>query len=76
VTEDPAYTLAQITPAVQSAVKDYINNLEVGATLYISGIIDSCFGLPGVLDVVVTTPATNQTTPANNKRVANVITVT
>lgn len=76
VTEDPSYTLAQITPAVQSAIANYINNLEVGGTLYVSGIVDSAFGLPGVIDVVVTTPSANQVTAANSKRVANVITVT
>jgi hypothetical protein len=32
--------------------------------MYLSGIVDSVFGQPGIIDVVVTTPATNQTTAA------------
>jgi uncharacterized phage protein gp47/JayE len=76
VTTDPAYTLGDVTPAVQVAISSYINNLEVGATMYLSGIIDAVVGQPGVIDIVVTTPTTNQTTAATSKRVAGTITVT
>lgn len=70
------YTLAGVTASVQAAVAAYINGLPVGATLRISGIISAVFGLPGILDVTVTTPSTNQATGATSKRVAGVITVT
>ncbi len=76
VTTDGTYTLADVTPSVEQAIKDYINGLAVGATLRISGITDAVFGLAGVLDVVVTTPATNQTTAATTKRTPGTITVT
>jgi len=75
-TLDPAWPLATITPSVQAAISDYINSLGVGQTMYLSGIIDSVFGLVGILDVTVTTPTTNQTTPAGQKRVPGTITVT
>jgi hypothetical protein len=37
--------------------------------------VDSVFGLPGILDVIVTAPTTNQTTPAGSKRTTGTITV-
>jgi uncharacterized phage protein gp47/JayE len=76
VTAATGYDLATVTPSVQTAIGNYINNLLVGETLKVAGIIDATFGLPGVADVVVTTPTTNQTTPANQKRTAQTITVT
>jgi len=75
VTTTPDFTLAAVTPSVQLAVSNYINGLETGATMYLSGIVDSVFGLPGILDVIVTTPTTNQTTPAGSKRTTGTITV-
>ena len=76
VTEAAGYTLAAVTPSVQAAVSNYINGLAVAETMKISGIIDAVWGLAGVDDVVVTSPATNQTTPAGQKRTASTITVT
>jgi len=76
VTTESTFTLGDVTPAVQAAIVDYINSLAVGGTLYISGIVDAVFGLAGVADVVVTTPASNQTTAATNKRTPGTITVT
>jgi len=72
---DPAFTLAGVTPSVQSAISNYINNLQVAETLMVAGIVDSVFGLQGILDVTVTTPASNQTTPAGQKRIPGTITV-
>ena len=76
VTTLGTYTLADVTPNVQSAITDYINGLQVGETLRIAGIVDAVFGLPGVADVTVTTPGTNQTTAATDKRTPGTITVT
>lgn len=76
VTTSGTYTLADVTPSVQTAISDYINSLPIGGTLYLSGIVDAAFGLPGVADVVVTSPATNQTTAASEKRTPGTITVT
>lgn len=75
VTTLGTYTLADVTPAVQKAISDYIFQLEVGETMYLAGIIDAVYGLPGVADVVVTSPATNQTTAATSKRIPGTITV-
>lgn len=76
VTPAGTYTLGDVTPSVQAAIMDYINSLDVAETLKISGIIDAVYGLPGIDDVVVTTPAANQATPAGDKRVPGTITVT
>lgn len=76
VTTSGTYTLADVTPSVQTAITNYINGLGVGETLYISGIIAAVKPLAGILDVTVTTPATNQTTAAASKRTAGTITVT
>jgi uncharacterized phage protein gp47/JayE len=76
VTTDPAYTLADVSASVVNAISDYINNLTVGGTLYLSGLIDAVFGLPGIIDVTVTTPATNQTTGSTSKRTVGTISVT
>src|SRR4029077_7894345 len=53
VTTSGTYTLADVTPSVQAAITNYINSLPVGGTLYISGIIDSVFGMAGVADITV-----------------------
>jgi uncharacterized phage protein gp47/JayE len=76
VTTSGTYTLTDVTPSVQAAITDYINQLEVAATLKIAGIIDAVYGLAGISDIVVTTPATNQTTSAGDKRTPGTITVT
>lgn len=75
VTVSSGYVLGDITPSVQTAVSNYVNSLQVGETLYLSGIIAAVKPLVGIADVVVTTPAANQTTAATDKRVAGTITV-
>ena len=64
VTPSSGFSLAAVTPSVQTAIANYINGLGTGETLKIAGIIDSVFGLAGIADVVVTVPSANQTTPA------------
>jgi uncharacterized phage protein gp47/JayE len=76
VTTDGTYTLGDVTAGVQQAIADYINSLPVGGTLYLAGIVDAVFGLAGITDVVVTTPASNQATAATSKRTPGTITVT
>jgi uncharacterized phage protein gp47/JayE len=76
VTLDPAYVLSDVIQSVTDAIANYINSLSVGGTVYISGLVAAITGLPGILDVTVTTPATNQTTAADSKRTPGTITVT
>jgi uncharacterized phage protein gp47/JayE len=76
VTTSGSYTLPDVTINVQQEIAAYINSLQVGETLMLSGIIDAVFGLPGISDVTVTTPATNQTTTSTQKRTPGTITVT
>jgi uncharacterized phage protein gp47/JayE len=70
-----SYTHTDVDPTVNQAIQDYINSLPVGGTVYINGIIDAVFGLPGVTNVAVTVPATDQATAATSKRVPGTITI-
>lgn len=75
ITVSTGFALSEISTNITQAIQDYINAIPVGGTLYVAGIVDSVFGLPGVTNVVVNTPATDQTTAATSKRVPGVITV-
>jgi hypothetical protein len=75
VTLDTGYTLLDVTPSVTQAANDYINSLDVGETWRHTGAEAAVWGLPGILDVVVTSPASNQATGATSKRTPGVITV-
>lgn len=76
VTLEDGFTLADVLTMVQFAIADYINSLEVGETLMVAGIVSAVFNLPGILDVTVTSPATNQATDEVAKRTVGTITVT
>jgi uncharacterized phage protein gp47/JayE len=76
VTEAATHTLGDVTPSVQQAIQEYILSVPVGGTVYLSGIVDAVFGLSGVQDVVVTSPASNQTATATQKFVPGTVTVT
>ena len=73
---DSTFALADVSQSVTDAIANYINSRDVGGTVYVSGIVAAITGLPGILDVIVTTPTTNQTTAATSKRVPGTITVT
>lgn len=75
LTLDTGYLLADVSPSVVAAISDYINLLAVGESYRVTGVIAAVIGLPGVLDVVVNSPSTNQATAATSKRVAGTITV-
>lgn len=70
------YTLADVTPSVQSAISDYINSVKVGGEVYVAGIYQAVFGLPGVQDVTVNVPAApGVTSTATQKPTPGTITV-
>jgi uncharacterized phage protein gp47/JayE len=75
VTTSGGFSVADVTTQVQTAIRNYIDSLLVGETLRIAGITDAVFGLAGILDVVVTSPAANQTTGSTQKRITGTITV-
>jgi len=75
VTTDATHVLADVTPSVQQAVSDFIGNIPVGGTLYVSGLVDAIYGLSGIVDVVITNPATNQTSLATEKFTVGTVTV-
>jgi uncharacterized phage protein gp47/JayE len=74
-TPTTGYVLADISPGVTQAISNYINALNVGETVRVAGLVDAVFGLPGLDDVVVTVPASNQVTGATQKRTVGTITV-
>lgn len=73
------YVLADVTPAVQDAITNYINNQPVGAPVYRAGLYDAVYGdIPGVATLEVTNPdaTTGDLLTANTeKRSAGVISV-
>jgi len=75
VTLASGYTLGDVTPSVQFASQEYINNLGVGETWYHTGAEAAVWGLPGIIDVIITSPASNQATGSTSKRTPGVITV-
>lgn len=70
ITLQPGFVIGDVTPSVQAAIMDYINNIPVGGTVYRAGIIDAVFGLPGVATLVLTTPAADVTVAATEKPIA------
>jgi uncharacterized phage protein gp47/JayE len=70
------YTHSDVDTFVSQVIQDYINSVPVGGTVYVNGIIDAVFGMTGVTNVAVTVPASDQTTPATQKRVPGTITIT
>lgn len=74
-TLDSTYVLSDVAQSVTDAISNYINSLSVGGTLYLTGLVAAIIGLPGILDVSVTTPTTNQTTASTSKRTPGTITV-
>ena len=75
ITLESGYSLLEVTPSVQTAITDYINNLQVGQALRVNEIIAAVIDLPGVLDLVVNVPASNLTTATTEKRIPGTITV-
>jgi uncharacterized phage protein gp47/JayE len=72
-TLDAGYILADVTASSTAAITNYINSVPVGGTIYQSGIIDSVFGLPGIVNV--TTTFTDTTLAATEKAIPGTITV-
>ena len=76
VTLESGVALADVSQSVTQAITNYILDLEAGETLRRNGIIDAVFGLPGIVDVSISVPATDQTTLVTEKRTPGTITVT
>lgn len=75
ITPQTGFLITDVSDSVIDAISTYINNLDVGETLRVAGITGAVFGLPGVADVVVNVPASNQTTAATQKRTVGTVTV-
>lgn len=69
------YTHLDVDPSVTAAITNYINGLKVGETFRTAGVYSAVFGLAGVLDLTVDTPAGNLATGATAKRTPGTITV-
>lgn len=77
ITMVTGFLLADVSAQVTEAVRDYINSVPVGGTVYTAGLVDAIFGLPGVATVNVTTPAAPGTTStATQKPVPGTVTLT
>ena len=77
VTTEGTYTLADVTPSVQEAIRDYIRSVPVDGTIYRSGIVHAVFGLAGIETVdMPTVPAADVNLTATQKGIPDTITVT
>ncbi len=76
VSLEEGFTLDDVTDAVQFAIADYINSLDVGETLMISGLVAAVFNLPGISDIQVVSPTSNQTIAATAKWTVGTLQVT
>lgn len=76
VTLASTYLLADVTPSVDAAIRDYLLDVPIGGTAYPSGIIDAVFGLAGIVDVTLSVPAAPVTSLATEKIVPGTITIT
>jgi len=74
---EEGFTLADVESAVQLAIADYINSLEVGEDFKLSGVIAAVYNLPGIEDVNVISPTFNQVlADSTSKWVVGTIAVT
>lgn len=74
VTTDVGYVLADVTDSAIAAMTAYINSVPIGGTVYKAGIIDSIFGLPGIINV--TTTFADTAVAATEKPVPHTLAVT
>jgi len=76
VTTEGTYTLADVTPSVNEAIKDYINSVPVDGTVYRAGILWAVFALPGIETAILPSlPAADVNLAATEKAIPGVITV-
>lgn len=74
------YTLSAVTSAVQTAITNYINNLQPGGTVYNSGLVAAVVAVTGVMDCQITisvggTTYTNYTLASESAAESGTITV-
>jgi uncharacterized phage protein gp47/JayE len=76
VTTEGTYTLADVTPSVNEAIKDYINSVPVDGTVYRAGILWAVFALPGIETAILPSlPAADVNLAATEKAIPGAITV-
>lgn len=75
-TPEGGYVLEDVSPSIQAAIAGYINSVPVAGTVYLAGLIDAGFGLPGLATLEVTAPAADVVAGATEKPVTGTITVT
>jgi uncharacterized phage protein gp47/JayE len=75
VTPQAGFLLSDVIDSVNLAISNYVNGLDVAETFRVAGVVEAVFGLVGVADVIVTAPASNQTTGATQKRTIGTITI-
>jgi uncharacterized phage protein gp47/JayE len=69
------YALVDVSASVQKAISDYITSVPVNGTVYLAGIYDAVFGLPGIATIVINSPGTDTTSLATEKPVPGTIMV-
>jgi hypothetical protein len=75
LTLEAGVSLGDVSASVTTAITDYINSRPVNASVYLAGIMDAVYGLPGVLTLTISVPNANVTTTSVEKATAGTITV-
>ena len=72
---DTLYDPNELSASVVQSIKDYINGLTTGSTVYVVGIANAVHDTDGIIDFQVTNPISNQLVLSTQKPVAGNIIV-
>jgi len=72
---ETTYTRSEVEEDVESAITLYVNNLEVGDDVLVSGIVNAVMNVEGVENVTVVTPASDTTIDDDEKAEIGTITI-
>lgn len=75
VTVDSNYVTATVKTAVQSAISDYITSLDIGGDVLTAEIIAAAMSVPGVINFVLTTPASDTAVSGTQKALPGTFTL-
>jgi uncharacterized phage protein gp47/JayE len=75
LTTSGTYTVADVTANVNQAIKDVINNVPVGGTLYVAALVAGIMEVTGIANVVVSAPAGTITSTSTQKLVPGTISI-
>ena len=70
------YTESSVTSAIETAIAEYLQTVEIGGTIRVVDIQNAIYEVYSVNDFTVSTPSSNTTLDTTEVAVAGTITVT